>query len=83
MGRVEVTGDPTAALPEFLRDEHGRLAEVYAPPGTFLVAYRDGVPVGCVGVLVRTGCAEIRRLYAPPVPTAWSTSGGRWDRNDP
>jgi GNAT superfamily N-acetyltransferase len=41
----------------------------YAPPrGTFLVAWRDGVPVGCgalkPGPFARTG--EVKRMYVAP-----------------
>lgn len=42
--------------------------EDFTPPrGTFLVAYRDGVPVGCGGVrCVTPDTAEIKRMYVDP-----------------
>lgn len=42
-------------------------AEVAPPGGVFLVAYLDGVPVGCGGVRAHdVGVAEIKRLWVDP-----------------
>jgi GMP synthase-like glutamine amidotransferase/GNAT superfamily N-acetyltransferase len=39
----------------------------FAPPGTFLVAERDGVVVGCGGLRVpRPGVGEVKRMYVDP-----------------
>jgi GNAT superfamily N-acetyltransferase len=37
-----------------------------APRGTFVVAYLDGVPVGCGGWRSRGDDAEIKRMYTAP-----------------
>lgn len=42
-------------------------AEQFAPPqGVFLVAYLDGMPVGCGGWRSRGDDAEIKRMYTAP-----------------
>ncbi|MGB3439383.1 MAG: GNAT family N-acetyltransferase [Actinophytocola sp.] len=68
--RVE-TGwpEPTAIgrLPPVLQQECRDLGQVYRPPGGLWLAYLDGKPVGCVGLVSRAlGTAEIRRLYVRP-----------------
>jgi ribosomal protein S18 acetylase RimI-like enzyme len=43
------------------------LAQVYRTPGALLLAYHEGQPIGCVGVVSRgLGTAEIKRLYVRP-----------------
>lgn len=55
------------ALPPVLRREMRELAQVYRPPGGLWVAYRDGEPAGCVGLVSRgLGTAEVKRLYVRP-----------------
>jgi ribosomal protein S18 acetylase RimI-like enzyme len=60
-------GDVTQ-LPEVLQREYRDLREVYRPPGTLLIADREGHPVGCVGLAARhpDGTAEVTRLYVRP-----------------
>jgi ribosomal protein S18 acetylase RimI-like enzyme len=54
-------------LPAALRAECGNLAGVYAPPGALLLAYADGVPTGCAGLVDRgERTAEVKRLYVRP-----------------
>jgi ribosomal protein S18 acetylase RimI-like enzyme len=65
------TGRPepatVAQLPPALQYECRDLAEIYRPPGGLWLAYHDGRPVGCVGLLPRAlGTAEITRLYVRP-----------------
>lgn len=56
-----------ADLPRVLRAECADLAGVYRSPGTLLLAYSDGVPVGCAGLVDRGGhTAEVKRLYVRP-----------------
>lgn len=51
-------------LHPLLRHECRNLAQVYRTPGTLLLAYHDGDPAGCVGVVPRAlGTAEIKRLH--------------------
>lgn len=50
--QVELSCDPEAA-------------DMLAPRGAFLVAYRQG-PVGCVGIKGNAGYAEIKRLWIAP-----------------
>lgn len=58
------TVDDLAPVPRY---ECRNLAQVYRLPGTLLLAYHDGRPVGCVGVVPRAlGTAEIKRLYVRP-----------------
>lgn len=54
-------------LSPVLRRECLELAQVYRLPGGLWLAYRDGEPAGCVGLVSRAlGTAEIRRLYVRP-----------------
>ena len=63
-------------LPAVLKDECARLAAVYGQPGTLLVAYASGQPVGCVGLAWRGGqTAEVKRLYVRPALSAPPTFG--------
>jgi GNAT superfamily N-acetyltransferase len=51
-------------LPRVLRAECEDLAGVYRPPGTLLLAYADGAPAGCAGLVDRgERTAEVKRLY--------------------
>jgi GNAT superfamily N-acetyltransferase len=66
------TGQPVPAgigqLPATLARECRDLAAAYPAPGALLVAYRDGQPIGCVGLAPRlpAGTAEVKRLYVRP-----------------
>jgi ribosomal protein S18 acetylase RimI-like enzyme len=66
------TGQRPAArpgdLPAVLRAECEHPGHYYRPPGALLVAYQDGEPAGCVGVISgpEPGTAEIKRLYVRP-----------------
>lgn len=65
MGRAELAG--VDDLPPEMRRECRDPAAAYPPPGTVLVAYRGGQPVGCVGLAAgaeRT--ARVKRLYVRP-----------------
>ena len=54
-------------LPPVLQRELRELAQVYRLPGGLWVAYRDGEPAGCVGLVSRgLGTAELKRLYVRP-----------------
>ncbi len=54
-------------LPPVLQRELRELRQVYRPPGGLWVAYRDGEPAGCVGLVSRgLGTAEVKRLYVRP-----------------
>jgi GNAT superfamily N-acetyltransferase len=54
-------------LPEPLRREVNDLVGAYAAPGTFLVCYRRGHPIGGVGLQMREqATAEVKRLYVRP-----------------
>jgi GNAT superfamily N-acetyltransferase len=56
-----------SALPESLQVEVVDLAQSYPPTGMFFVALRRGLPIGCVGLQVKTAVtAEVKRLYVRP-----------------
>jgi GNAT superfamily N-acetyltransferase len=60
---------PTAPseLPEPLRREVDDLVGAYAAPGTFLVGFRQGRPIGGVGLkMTGPATAEDKRLYVRP-----------------
>jgi len=58
--RMETGYDPEAALP-------ATAAEMTPPEGLFLVAYRQGVPIGCGGLKLHgSGPAEIKRMWVSP-----------------
>jgi ribosomal protein S18 acetylase RimI-like enzyme len=51
-------------LPGVLRAEHDDLLAAFREPGALLLAYRDGVPLGCVGLKPVDGAAaEVKRLF--------------------
>ena len=65
------TGQPEPAtidgLPPALRHECRNLRQIYRLPGGLWLAYEDGTPVGCVGLVPRAlGTAELKRLYVRP-----------------
>ena len=80
IARADVTAEVSRALIESLNDE---LRGIYSEPGathfqldpeevtggrgTFLVAYRDGTPVGCGALrLLDAETAELKRMYVAP-----------------
>ncbi|WP_409183490.1 GNAT family N-acetyltransferase [Amycolatopsis sp. VS8301801F10] len=54
-----------AEVDEALADEPS--ADLVAPTGAFLMAYRDGKPAGCVGVrMVEPGLSALTKVYIRP-----------------
>ncbi|UKD53928.1 GNAT family N-acetyltransferase [Amycolatopsis sp. FU40] len=54
-----------AEVDEALADEPS--ADLVAPTGAFLLAYRDGKPAGCVGVrMVEPGLSALTKVYIRP-----------------
>ncbi len=75
---VEATALTDAVQAEYVvryggMDETPVVAQEFAPPiGAFLIAFRDGQPVGCGGFrTVGPGVAEMKRLYVAPAARGW------------
>jgi N-acetylglutamate synthase-like GNAT family acetyltransferase len=64
-------------LPAVVQRECVDLQDVYHPPGTLLIADRDGQLVGCVGLAAQPGgrTAEVRRLYVRPACRLYGIAG--------
>jgi pimeloyl-ACP methyl ester carboxylesterase/GNAT superfamily N-acetyltransferase len=65
----EYVAEIKAMYPEWTPDVPPRMTahDVEPPHGRWLVAYRDGRPVGCAGLKrINQGTAEIKRIYVVP-----------------
>ena len=65
---VQLLSELNAALAGYADDQRHALSvdRLFQPDVRFFVARADGVAVGCGGVAVYDGYAEVKRMYAKP-----------------
>jgi putative acetyltransferase len=64
---IEIVGELDALLGALYSAEqrHGlRIEQLFEPNVRFFLAYADGAPVGCGGVALFDGYAEVKRMYS-------------------